>query len=74
MFTENECRERNCVWGPVEGKHEIPNCYFDKTKLGYRIEENTLKSSASDIEAVLVLKECKKALNLSNIWKHLRLK
>lgn len=60
-FSENECRERNCIWSPVEGSHEIPYCYFDKTKLGYSIGENTLKSTESGIEAVLQLKESAKS-------------
>ncbi len=46
----------------MQGRHEIPNCFFDKTKLGYKIQESSLKISASGIEAILELKELAKKI------------
>jgi hypothetical protein len=59
-LTETQCHDRGCVWGPVAGKPEIPSCYFDTEKYGYKLESSA-SASSSGIEANLVIKDSSKA-------------
>ncbi|CAG2168009.1 unnamed protein product [Oppiella nova] len=61
-LSESQCLERGCIYDPVKDKPEIPYCYFNAAKLGYRIDST--KDTDFGLEATLKLKDSAKDTKL----------
>ncbi|CAG2168008.1 unnamed protein product, partial [Oppiella nova] len=62
QLSQTQCQERGCIYDPVKDKPEIPYCYFNAAKLGYRIDST--KDTDFGLEATLKLKDSAKDTKL----------
>ena len=59
---QKSCEERGCVWDSQKRDNDIPICYIDVNKVGYK-RVTDVKTTANGIEVQLEIKNSAKNLD-----------
>ena len=58
---QKSCEERGCIWDSQKRTDDIPVCYLDPKKIGYK-KVNDVKQSADGLKADLLIKDSAQAI------------
>lgn len=58
---QKSCEERGCIWDSQKRSDDVPVCYLDTNKIGYK-KANELKNTEKGLEVDLVLKNSAKTI------------